>query len=297
MRSLGVLALGEWFPILSREHDSYGIGDQQVSWNADEIVLDLTSDRALPHDAVACEGDIVTAPRTSGTHWVCRARDVRNYALAVSPRFSLTTTRVGSVTVRSYSVSGQGRRAGALAAAAIRAYARMYGPYPYPSLTIAEAGPRLWANEFPAFLFAGSSVIGDTYVMYHELAHQWFYAALGNDQQADPVIDEGLAEFSANTVLGRPFTYCSSVNVDAPVNRWASGAFAGCSGYFETVYHRGAAFFEGLRRAMGSTAFYGTLRTLLADDGVDVITHEELFAAFEARSHAARAVFGRYTDF
>ena len=53
-----------------------------------------------------------------------------------------------------------------------------YGPYPYPSLTIAEAGPRLWAHEFPALVFVGTAVIDDAYVMYHEIAHQWFYACL-----------------------------------------------------------------------------------------------------------------------
>ena len=280
---IGVLALGEWFPILSREHDVNEIGDEQVSWNADEIVLDLTSDQALPRNAVACEGDIVTAPQTSGTHWVCQANDVRNYALAVSPRFQLASTHVGSVTIRSYSVSGRGGRAAAIAAGAIAAYIRAYGPAPYASLTLAEAGPDEWANEFPAFTFLGPSVIDNTYVVYHEVAHQWFYAALGNDQLVDPIVDEGLAEFSADTALGRPFTYRSSVVVDAPVDRWSTGQFAGDGGYFETVYHRGAAFFEGLRLAMGSGAFYGTIRTLLVTDRFGVITHQELFSARSVR--------------
>lgn len=30
----------------------------------------------------------------------------------------------------------------------------------------------------------------------HEVAHQWFYAAVGNDQYGEPWLDEGLAQFS-----------------------------------------------------------------------------------------------------
>ncbi|MEP7081976.1 MAG: hypothetical protein ABI841_03255 [Chloroflexota bacterium] len=37
-RENGVVRLGEWFPILSREHDVYGIGDPQVSFTADSSV-------------------------------------------------------------------------------------------------------------------------------------------------------------------------------------------------------------------------------------------------------------------
>ena len=175
-----------------------------------------------------------------------------------------------------------------------------YGPYPYPSLTIAEAGPRLWANEFPALVFVGTAVIDDAYVMYHEIAHQWFYAALGNDQQADPIIDEGLAELSANTVLGRGYAYCSSLRVDQPVDRWPAGhligEWMGCGGYFETIYHKGAAFYDAMRERMGATAFYATLRSLLTSERFGVITHDELFAAFEARTPGTRTVLGRFTN-
>jgi len=47
---------------------------------------------------------------------------------------------------------------------------------------------------------------------------------------------------------------------------------------------------------MGPTAFYATLRSLLTTERFGVITHDELFAAFEGRTHGTRSVLGRYTN-
>ena len=52
----GVLSFGQWFPIVSTEHDVYGLGDPQVSFTADVIRLELTTTSALGRNAVACPG-------------------------------------------------------------------------------------------------------------------------------------------------------------------------------------------------------------------------------------------------
>ena len=51
-----MLSFGQWFPILSTEHDVYGLGDPQVSFTADVIRLELTTTSALGRNAVACPG-------------------------------------------------------------------------------------------------------------------------------------------------------------------------------------------------------------------------------------------------
>jgi hypothetical protein len=60
-RENGVLSFGQWFPIVSTEHDVYGIGDPQITFTADAIRLDLTTTEALPRNAVACPG-LLRAP-------------------------------------------------------------------------------------------------------------------------------------------------------------------------------------------------------------------------------------------
>ena len=39
-----MLSFGQWFPIISTEHEVYGLGDPQISYTADAISLDLDDD-------------------------------------------------------------------------------------------------------------------------------------------------------------------------------------------------------------------------------------------------------------
>jgi hypothetical protein len=43
-------------------------------------------------------------------------------------------------------------------------------------------------------LFLGADTAGE--LTRHEVAHQWFYSLVGNDQARDPVLDEGLATYA-----------------------------------------------------------------------------------------------------
>ena len=97
----GVLSFGQWFPIVSTEHDVYGLGDPQISFTADAIRLDLTTTTPLPRDAVACPG-LVHAPRGTGTAWACEVTDVRDFSFVVNPRFRLTSRRVDGTAMRVY---------------------------------------------------------------------------------------------------------------------------------------------------------------------------------------------------
>ena len=85
----GVLSFGQWFPIVSIEHEVYGLGDPQISFTADAIRFELETTTALARDAVACPG-LISAPETTGTSWACEVADVRDFSFVVNPRFRLT---------------------------------------------------------------------------------------------------------------------------------------------------------------------------------------------------------------
>ena len=86
------------------------------------------------------------------------------------------------------SVAGRAR-------SALEALADRFGPYPWPSLNLAVV-PDLdrVGIEYPTMIFLGENGIARTTT--HEVAHQWFYSLVGNDQARDPVLDEGLATYS-----------------------------------------------------------------------------------------------------
>ncbi|HET7685314.1 MAG TPA: hypothetical protein VFM19_02790 [Candidatus Limnocylindria bacterium] len=267
-RENGVISFGQWFPIVSREHGSHGVGDPQVTATAERVTLDLTTTVAQPRDAVACPG-LVEAPATIGTHWRCEVEQVRDFSFVVNPRFRLVGRDVAGVAMRVYTETVDGRVVADLAAEALVAFGEAYGPYPWDDLVLAEVGSGGgFSMEYPRAIHLTRGKVTDTYVVYHEVAHQWFYAQVGNDQMREPFLDEGFADFSARWLMGIGEDQCSSRPVDSPVFAWQAGPTSGgdwlsCDGYFHTVFYRGTEFLNALRAAMGDEAFFTGVRSFV----------------------------------
>ena len=64
-----------------------------------------------------------------------------------------------------------------------------------------------------------------TYLVTHEVAHQWFYGIVGNDQAREPFADEALTDFVARYVLGmRRASRCATATLDRSIYRYARPA-------------------------------------------------------------------------
>jgi hypothetical protein len=285
-RDRGVLSFGEWFPILSREHDSYGVGDPQVSYTAESIRLDLRTTTPLPRDAVACPG-LVSAPETSGTRWVCRANEVRDFSFVVNPRFHLTTRVVDETTVRVYTETVSGQVTADKAATALIGFNQAYGAYPWPDLVLAEVGATGgFSMEYPRSIHLTREKVTDTYLIYHEVAHQWFYAQLGNDQMHEPWLDEGFADFSTRWLMGVGENGCSSRDVDSPVFAWdaeliSGGDWQSCDGYFHAIFYKSTEFLNAIRARMGDAEFFAAIRAFVEKHRYGMITTYRLLDHLE----------------
>lgn len=296
----GVLSFGEWFPILSREHDVYGIGDPQISFTAASIRFELTSTAPLPRDAVACAG-LVAAPEASGTNWTCEVEQVRDFAFAVNRGYQLTTRTVDDTQIRIYTRAGGGGATADLAQHALIGLEAVYGEYPWADLVLAEVGTDGgFSMEYPRQVHMTRSKLTDAYVVSHEVAHQWFYAQLGNDQMAEPWLDEAFADFSARYLMGIGTDACSTRDVDSPVFAWPAGATTGgdwtsCDGYFHAVFYRGSEFLNAVRATMGDDAYFGALRALFDERRFGMITTRQLLKRFDdASSTELRPIFVTY---
>lgn len=285
----GVLSFGQWFPIVSREHDVYGIGDPQISFSAERISLDLTTSTDLPRDAIACPG-LVTAPEQSGTHWVCAADDVRDFSFVVNPDFRLTTRTVGETSLRVYTETVSGETTADKATAALIGLNEAFGEYPWPDLVIAEiGGAGGFSMEYPRAIHLTRTKVTDTYVIYHEVAHQWFYAQLGNHQMLEPWLDEGFADFSARHLMGIGENQCSTRDVDSSVFAWSAGPISGgdwtsCDGYFHAVFYKASEFINAVRDAMGADEFFAAMRDFIDRNRHGVITTRKLLDHLQRRS-------------
>ncbi len=296
----GVLSFGQWFPIVSTEHDVYGLGDPQLSFTADAIRFELTTTTALGRNAVACPG-LRAAPGTSGTSWTCRSNDVRDFSFVVNPRFNLTRRTVGDVDLRVYTETVSGAATADLAADALARMSETFGDYPWPDLVLAEVGSGGgFSMEYPRMIHLTRGKVVDPYVVYHEVAHQWFYGQLGNDQQREPWLDEAFADFSARLLMGIGENQCSTRPVDSEVFAWDAGPTSGgdwtsCDGYFHAVFYRGTEFIAAVRSAMGDDAFFSAMRSWVDQYRHGFVTGERLLRHFQSRTDADLApVYAAY---
>jgi len=287
----GVLSFGQWFPIVSTEHEVYGLGDPQISFTADSIRLELETTTALARNAVACPG-LVSAPESTGTAWACEVSDVRDFSFVVNPLFALTTRTVGDTTLRVYTQTVDGSVTADLATTALVGLSEAFGPYPWPDLVLAEVGAGGgFSMEYPRAIHLTRGKVVDTYVVYHEVAHQWFYAQLGNDQQREPWLDEGFADFGARYLMGIGENQCSARPVNSEVFAWEAGPISGgdwtsCDGYFEAVFYKGTEFLNGLRAAMGDEAFFAAMREWVSANQHGFTTARGLLRHLQASTDA-----------
>jgi hypothetical protein len=287
----GVLSFGQWYPIVSTEHEVYGLGDPQISFTAASVRLELTTTVPLPRDAVACPG-LLEAPAASGTSWTCESTDVRDFSFVVNPRFVRTEATAGDVAVRVYTETVDGSATAELATQALSGLEERFGPYPWPDLVLAEVGSAGgFSMEYPRAIHLTRDKVVDPYVVFHEVAHQWFYAQVGNDQQAEPWLDEAWADFSARDLLGVGENQCSSRPVDSDVFAWPADATSGgdwtsCDGYFHAVFYRGTELITAIRERMGDDAFFRAMRRWFEQRRGGFVTEGQLLGHLQAFTDA-----------
>jgi aminopeptidase N len=119
--------------------------------------------------------------------------------------------------------------------------AKRYGPYPYPSYTLALTASLRGGIENPMLVFQGPGSLGRS--TSHEAAHMWFYSLVGNDQARDPWLDEGLAtwaeagyEGSLASITGRRIPAGVAGQAGRPTSFYDSRT----SSYYVGVYVQGA---------------------------------------------------------
>ena len=271
------IALGYWFPMLAVHRGDWDrrqfvdVGDATFSEVAD---FDITVTTSVPAQVVATGERVEQDARRSRF----LARSVRDAAVAISPEYSVRRTKVGDTTLE-VAAFGDDRAAYYVTRGVefLTWANQKFGPYPYPTLVIAEADlPSSYGGlEYPGLVFLargiglptqpeGSSLDG---LYLHEMLHQWFYALVGNDQMADPWLDEAFVTYLAyayyreNQPAYAPAVYERTIAgstggaVDSSVYDFPSDP-----AYFGVVYRRGARFLEALHGRLGDAAFWQLLR-------------------------------------
>ncbi|RMF26597.1 MAG: M1 family peptidase, partial [Chloroflexi bacterium] len=241
--------------------------------------------------------------------WLCTAGPVRDFAAFLGADYQVVTTSVEGVTVRSASLPGDeagGREALDDAAYALALFQRRFGPYPYAELDVVEGPLDRAGMEYPGLVLIQAAYYGEKReglepIVVHEVAHQWWYGLVGNDQVNAPWLDEALAEFS--TLLyyedrygeeeaglieeswRQSYEAVVAAGQDRPVGLPADAYPQEL--YGPLVYRKGALFLVALRETIGDDAFEALLRQYLVQHRYGLATPEDFRTLIEGRGGPA----------
>lgn len=284
------LNLGHWLPTIAVRqeadwiiHNEIPIGEQDV---LDEADWDVTLNVGQPPEnlKVAAPGEILSEEPGRWHFWMPNARD---FTLSMSDAYNVSTrkaengvivdlytfddaliqTQAGEINTRAFALD--------VATQSIAMYSDLYGEYPYPRMVVVQ-------SDFPDGMeFSGLAYVGGEYfrgfngptsylllITVHEIAHQWWYGRVGNDQAMNPWLDEALSTYSEYVFIEEYYPALRDWWWQFRVDAYAPQGFVDSTVYeFETrreyinaVYLRGVRMLNELRANLGTDTFFDWLR-------------------------------------
>lgn len=224
-----------------------------------------------------------TSGSTTTTHAV--ANKVRDFAWAAGPFAKITTTSGKGVRVNVYSVSGISTSSAnqmlTLAADSIDVHSGRFGDYPYGEVDVVLDN-NFWFGgmEYPGFVLD----LVSTTALPHELAHQWFYGIVGDDEYNSPWLDESFTDYATDLYRGVTGSGCGITWQSSAEKLTNSMAYwdAHSSRYSSVVYNYGKCTLHDLRRLIGDTPMANLLKSYAQSHWYGVSTTAEFKAAAQA---------------
>jgi hypothetical protein len=287
-----VLALAHFYPqVAVFDHQGWNIDPPPP--NADPTHADaafyLVRIHAPLEQTIVTSGVEITREESGDSQILTvAAGPARDFYIASSARYHVTSRQIGPVTLNSYGFpefTQHNRQVLDVAAAALESLSRQIGPYAYTELDIVPTFNLAFGVEYPgvavlnARLYDPDATINNNptelhfeSTIAHEIGHQWFYNVVGNDQLDEPWLDESLTQYvtylyyldvrgqaAAETFRRSFFSRWDRVNRDAIPIGLPAGEY-GALTYGSIVYGRGPLFFEALSETMGDETFLAFLR-------------------------------------
>ncbi|WP_309120017.1 M1 family metallopeptidase [Paenibacillus sp.] len=291
---------GEW-----RDYAYEPVGDPFFSTVADFRVR-LTAPRE--YDVVAT-GDETPALSSAADGWATTTVDApfaRDFAFALGAGFRVaeaSTARGARVGVYFRQASEARAAAAAEAAAGIADLLEGWvGAYPYGEMDIFENEMFVTGMEYPGLAFVRADRLNDpdgVETVAHEVAHQWFYNVIGNDQVREPWLDEGFATYATDVyLLGDRLDAVYAERLRTLRKGAAIGdvrTYDSWSAYWNGNYRKGALLLHALRGELGEEGFDRFLKAYYEEFRFGVVTTDSFVATAErVRGEPMDAFFDRW---
>ncbi len=253
----------------------------------------------------------------------CKAKNVRDFCFVLSKEFEVVSSQVDGVQVSYYFYDDEHAQDFLTTSCeAIETFGEMFGKYPYEQLSVVKTNFCFGGMEYPNLVMVADDITDKVtfdYVIVHEIAHQWWYGLVGNNEYTDAWVDEGLTEYSTalffekhpeygfeyDTVIDNAFaTYKNFVKVYSSILGEVDQRMQRDLSEFETepeyvncTYTKGMLLFDSLRESLGKRKFEKCLKNYFKEYKFKNSSYEKMVESFSKTARRnMEGLFRAYVD-
>ena len=304
---------GNFYPILCVYDD--GFVKNSFALNGDPFYSDIANYNVqitFPSNyTLATSGEVLSSTsENSKTTTEIKGEKLRDFCFVLSTKFEVISKTINDVNVNYYYYDDENAEEYlTLACEVIEEFSSSFGDYPYKNVNVVKTNFCFGGMEYPNLVYI-SDEIADAetyrYVIVHELAHQWWYSLVGNNEYEEAWLDESLTEYSTalfferhdyglnydDIIAGADSTYRLFVDVysnvlgdvDESMNR-NLGEFETEPEYVNCVYTKGVLMYDSLRKTLGDSKFFKCLKDYFENFCYKNASGADLINSFSSSSH------------
>ncbi len=303
--------LGNFYPIICMYESGTGFKTDLYHSNGDPFYSECADyDVSISYPSnymLASSGQLVEESTEENiTTSTMSGEKIRDFCMVLSENFSHTSSKVGDTIINYYGYNGDKNLDTCLQVCedALITFNDLFGKYPYSQLSVVKASFVHGGMEYPNLVLISDDVASEdlAYVIVHEIAHQWWYGVVGNDENNHAWMDEGLAEYSTilffenNSNYGqnsesmidnalqsyktfvRVYTSVTG-SVDTSMDRPLSD-FNTEPEYVQCTYTKGLLLFDAIRDSVGDKKFFKAVKDYYQDFSFKNASPADMIASF-----------------
>ena len=302
--------LGNFYPVVCMYENGNFVTDS-YHYNGDPFYSSIANYNVTIHApnnlTLATTGNVISTDiQETTTSYSINAQAVRDYAFVLSDKFTALSANVGKTKVNYYYYKNQYPNECLQASIdSLNTFNRLFGQYPYNTLNVVETNFVHGGMEYPNLVMISDAVDVQSdfiNVIVHEIAHQWWYGLVGNDE-VSYWLDEGLTEYSTilfynenpsynvdtkELIKNTTNSFVTFVDVytevfgevDTSMNRKLN-EYTNESEYVYIAYVKGMLLFDNLKEVLGKDKFLRAVQTYYEDNKFGIATPDSLILAFE----------------
>ncbi|MDF9844889.1 MULTISPECIES: M1 family metallopeptidase [unclassified Paenibacillus] len=277
---------GQWFPKLSVYEPKGTRGVQEEGWDLHQYhgTSEFYSDFGIYNVTISVPANYIVGAtgfpvksaqiKQDRRIYQFYADDVHDFAWAASPDFvvaeeAFSAPNVPGVRIKLYLDplhKDLQERYFQAAKAALTAFSKWYGPYPYSTLSIVvppKEGNGAGGMEYPTLITAfgaaeSSPGMSLERTVIHEIGHQYFYGMVANNEFEEAWLDESFTSYAEDRLMEQEYGVSSSAALQASMvtapqqlnlETWK---YSTADGYTRNVYIRGKLVLKDIEQQVGT---------------------------------------------